>query len=251
MKTAVLVWGEFREFENAHKSWNFLKDLNYDIYFSTWDNTIEKNELLNIDINESVSEDRILKYFPNATINIETQFWSHSPSKVIHHWRKLFNMVQISNIEYDNVMLIRPDIVLDESHDKFEPILHKLNDERIIYGLGSIQSQKPPVYLFVGDCMFVGKLKLMREIFLSFPPPDITRRNIHYHLSKHFIENDIFVESIHGNIFKSYFIMRSIHRNYLNLPFTEQQKIAEGWFIAKYENRKTDFITNLLNEKTC
>jgi len=236
MKTAVLVWGEFREFENAHKSWNFLRDLDYDIYVSTWDNTVEKNELLNIDIYESVTKERILKYFPNAIINIEAQFSSSPPSKVVHHWRKLFNLSYMSGIEYDNIILIRTDIVLDELHESFNLIIDNLSDERIIYGLGNIQSQKPPIYLFVADCMFMGKTNIMREIFLSFPPPDVTRRDIHYHLSKHFIENDVYVENMHGNVFQ-YFIMRSVNRDFLHLTFSEQQKIAEDWWFAKYHNK--------------
>jgi hypothetical protein len=249
MKTAVLIWGEFREFENAHKSWNFLNKIDYDIYFSTWETTRETNDLLNIDLCENVTSDRILKYFPNATINIETPFWSSPPSKVVHHWRKLFNMAYISGINYDNIILIRPDIVLDELHESFELIFNNLSDERIVYALSNIQSKAPPVYLFVADCMFFGKTEIMREAFLSFPPPDITRRDIHYHLSKHFIENDIFVENVHGNVFQ-YFIMRSINRNFLHLTYNEQRKIAEEWYYAKYHNQTPTTILNLINQNT-
>ena len=248
MKTAVLVFGEFREFENAHKSWNFLRFLDYDLYMSTWNTTRESNELLSIDLYEEINEEKILKYFPNAKVNIETPFWSDPPSKVVHHWRKLFNMMQISGIEYDNVILLRPDIVLDELHDSFELLINNLSEDRIIYGLGNIQSQKPPTYLFVADCMFLGRTNIMREAFLSFPPPDITRRNIHYHLAKHFIENDIFVENMHGNIFQ-YFIMRSTGRNFVNLTYGEQLKIAEEWWYAKYHKEIPEKTIEALNRK--
>jgi hypothetical protein len=233
MKTAVLIWGEFREFENAHKSWNFLNLLDYDVYFSTWETSHEINEKLNIDLFENITKDKILKYFPTAVINIEPQFFSKPPAKVVHHWRKLFNMAYMSGINYDNVILIRPDIVLDELHESFELIINNLTDERIIYGLSNILSQAPPVYLFVADCMFFGKTEIMREAFLSFPPPDITRKDIHYHLAKHFIENDIFVKNMHGDVFQ-YFIMRSINRNFLDLTYNEQRKIAEEWWYTKY-----------------
>lgn len=246
MKTAVLVYGEFREFENSHKSWNFLKLLDYDIYFSTWNTSVEKNEFLKYDVSDVVTEDKILKYFPNAIINIEEPFWSSPPSKVTHHWRKLFNMVQMSNKNYDIIILIRPDIYLKELHHSFNEVLTNINDERIIYGLSNIQSQKPPIFLFVADCMWVGKTKLMEEIFLSFPPPDITRKNIHYHLSKHFINNDVYVENIHGNIF-DYFIMRGVNRLFLDKSYDEQKKIAEDWWYSKHHNFVSENIRKLLN----
>ena len=59
---AIIVYGEYREFEIAQKSWDFLKTMDSDFYFSTWDisnqdETIEK---------QIISEDMIKKYFPNA-----------------------------------------------------------------------------------------------------------------------------------------------------------------------------------------
>ena len=54
MKTAVLVSGMYREFDIAVKSWNFLKDIDCDIYFSTWEKSVQNSEILNIHIEEHI-----------------------------------------------------------------------------------------------------------------------------------------------------------------------------------------------------
>jgi hypothetical protein len=65
MKTAVLVFGEYREFKNAHKTWKFLNNIDYDIYMSTWTTTNDVNSALGIDLHTTIDETDILKYFPN------------------------------------------------------------------------------------------------------------------------------------------------------------------------------------------
>ena len=47
MKVGVMVYGQYRDFEIAVKSWNFL-DNGYDFYFSTWDKSKQFNNSLNI-----------------------------------------------------------------------------------------------------------------------------------------------------------------------------------------------------------
>ena len=43
MKTAIFVYGQYRDFDVVVKSWNFLNDLDCDVYFSTWDKSYQKN----------------------------------------------------------------------------------------------------------------------------------------------------------------------------------------------------------------
>ena len=47
-KMAVLINGEFREFDIAIKSWKFMNEIDCDFYVSTWDKTIQINKKLNI-----------------------------------------------------------------------------------------------------------------------------------------------------------------------------------------------------------
>jgi hypothetical protein len=46
MEVAVMVYGQYRDFEIAVKSWNFL-DSGYDFYFSTWNNSKQYSRKLN------------------------------------------------------------------------------------------------------------------------------------------------------------------------------------------------------------
>jgi len=245
MKIAVLVFGEFREFENAHKSWTFLNNIDYDIYVSTWNCSHEINEEhLNINLYEEVTSDRILKYFPEATINISEPITSSPVTKVDYHWRKLFNMVRISGKEYDNVILIRPELMMKETGELYKLINTKITDP-IIYNLSGIVLHKPPVFLYVQDVFFLGSYKLMRDTFLSFYPPDITYKDIHFHLSKHFINNDVYIETVFPNIVLSYYMMRTVHRKFLNEDFDKQVKISEEWWLSKHRHIRPNEILKL------
>lgn len=246
-KTAVLVYGEFREFEYAHKTWSFLNYIDYDIYFSTWDVTEESNEFLGTHIREDVTPDRILKYFPNAIADVrDDQHLFNTPeTKMIFHWRNLFNMLTFSGNIYDNVVLLRPDLYLVE-RNRIDTLLYNLKSDRI-YGLSEIMIQEPPSLLFVQDCLFIGKLEKIKWALLTFGPPDTSFRNIHYHLGMHFLTNFIYVESIQVHYF-DYYVMRSINRDFLNHSFETQKKLSEEWYFSKKMKNKPVLYNNLKKE---
>jgi hypothetical protein len=245
MKTAILVFGEFREFELSHKTWEFLNHIDYDLFISTWETSRELNPLMNIDLCEKVTPDRIIKYFPNATIFIGNGNELQSPTnKMIFHWRKLFNMVALSGVEYENTILIRTDIYIKEIKS-INHLFSKLKNDRI-YGLSKITSQEPPTFLFTQDCLFFGKTNILRESLLTFIPPDTSYKDIHYHLSKHFLNNDVYVESIHYDYYV-YYVMRSVNRKFLNYDFETQKKISEEWYNSKKMNVKPELYYELLD----
>ena len=70
MKTAVLVSGMCRQFDIAVKSWKFLNDLDCDVYFSTWKKSVQSSKVLNMYIEEDITEDMILEHIPNAKVKI-------------------------------------------------------------------------------------------------------------------------------------------------------------------------------------
>ena len=39
MRIAVFVYGMYREFDRAVPSWNFINDLNCDVYVSSWNHS--------------------------------------------------------------------------------------------------------------------------------------------------------------------------------------------------------------------
>ena len=70
MKTAILVFGEYREFNNAHKTWKFLNNIDYDLYVSTWNTSNDVNDLLGINLHTTIDETDILNAVEKqATIN--------------------------------------------------------------------------------------------------------------------------------------------------------------------------------------
>jgi hypothetical protein len=93
----------------------FLNDERVDVYVSTWDRSIVKNERLNLDINDTITEDGVrndLK-IPGATILIEPEecFVSRRYNdKMIHRWLSGFEMIKNSGIEYNYVLVMRPDL---------------------------------------------------------------------------------------------------------------------------------------------
>jgi hypothetical protein len=244
MKTAVLVFGEYREFKNAHKTWKFLNNIEYDMYVSTSNTSSDVNNILGINLHTTIDKMDILKYFPNAKISIKSDtVYGMVSTKMVHHWRTLFNMMTMSGIEYDNVILLRPDIYFDNT-DLIESLLIKLPNTNILYGLSRVNHPPPPEYMYVNDCLFIGNMELMRNTFLSMFEPDITRKGIHYHLAKHFINNDIYIQPIHepDNIFG---IMRALHRDYLHCNFTELKEIGEIYFETKHMNPTNTRIDKL------
>jgi len=243
-KLAVLVGGEFREFENAHKTWGFLKDFDYDIFISTWDMSYEINEKLNINLSEKVTSDRIRKYFPNAIINIQDDFNVNIESsyKMLHHWKMLYYMLMKSGNEYDTILLIRPDICLSYE-DNFSEMINNILDDRI-YNLSWVQQIPPPGYAYVNDVFFIGKTPMMLKVIAEFPNPFNLNKSIHYHLAKYFFKNNIYVD---GSLQLSirFFIMRSIHRYFLDENFDKQIDLSnEWWSIKHYNGELTDYFKN-------
>jgi hypothetical protein len=137
MKIAVLVSGEYREFDLAHKNWKFLNYPNVDCYFSTWDITKEKNLKLNIDIEEEVTLSRIEKFIKLKDYNIENQDVLNLDyiKKMFYHWDRVIDLMEKSQIAYDIAILIRPDIILcyNEQID-FMSFLDTIK-ENCLYGL--------------------------------------------------------------------------------------------------------------------
>ncbi len=156
MRIAVLFCGEYRQFDIAIKSFEFLNQLDCDYYFSTWNVSSQKNPNLNINLNEKVHEDMVLKYLPNASVNI-VDITKHpelndNTKKMIFHWKNALNMVKDSGRQYDVIIVTRPDSYLRINF----PIdyFNKMNLKDRIYGIDRIS--------LVGKNMFT-----MDDTFIS------------------------------------------------------------------------------------
>jgi hypothetical protein len=182
----------YREFDIAVKSWDFLNNINCDVYFSTWDTSKQKNIRLGIIIDEEVTEERIKKHINDATILIQSEdnyMELTNPQKLIHHWKNCLKMVKDSGKQYDLIMLTRPDSYKDIS----EPYqrLFKYNKPNTIYGLEKIivNNNEP----FIQDIFFIGSFDVMANLIETIPS---TITSIHQDLSKHILELGYVVETV-------------------------------------------------------
>lgn len=238
MKLALLIAGEYREFEIAIKSWKFLKD-NSDCYFSTWDTTSENIPALDIDFTEEVTEDRIRKYLPNANIKIENPDplkFIHNWQKMIYKWKDVITMMLDSGKEYDAVMLTRPDHYLNyEDDSKFESFMRNMEDDTLyilnLYGAD--------VNYYIPDFVFWGKPNEIKKLLsLLIESVNIEQCNVHLWLADQFKQ---LYKQIKCVDFLDYENPNSLVRsNAREIPehdiniFTIQQT-ADIWFCAKHD----------------
>lgn len=198
MKTAVLVSGMYREFDIAIKSWKFLKDLDCDVYFSTWKKSIQSSKVLDIHIEEDVTEDMILKHIPNANIKLyDVNDYDFSGDKEYHNHKHLFllksslNMIKESGIEYDMLIMTRPD---NYSFYNYTPDYYeKLIKEDVLFGLTPIYiTGKPSLeQYFLLDYFFMGHFKTLYNVIDSLPTNMIG--NIHTEFAKSVMKLDYYV----------------------------------------------------------
>ena len=99
MKIAVIVYGMYREFDIAVKSWNFIDDSDFDFYFSTWSKSIQKCEPLGYDLNEDINT----KFENNNVIYVECNY--HKLFKKWIPFKKTDSMDNISSVNQIQIIL--------------------------------------------------------------------------------------------------------------------------------------------------
>lgn len=159
MNIAVLVFGEYREFDNAVKSWKFLKEFNCDVYFSTWNKSIQIKEDLNINLIEEITKERIKNHLPNAIISIKNQddctFLNGNTQKMFYHWKESFKMMKESGKSYDSIMLLRPDLHFElDDHT----IFNTFDKDNVLYcnKLINASGYIPPKPFLLTDTFYYG-----------------------------------------------------------------------------------------------
>jgi hypothetical protein len=176
MKVAVIIYGQLRELDISIKSWDFIKILDCDFYFSNWSKTYVQSGNLGIKDIRYIDKQDILKNIPNAKINIinEDDYFpyeiykdaDYKSARVVFHMKNALRMIKESGIKYDYIMLTRSDMFL-----KFNfPIsdLYKMNDKDKIYGITDIHiNDKNQLFMF--DCFFFGDYGVMSRMIRNIP----------------------------------------------------------------------------------
>lgn len=249
MKIAILIAGEYREFAIAHKFWSFLNWENVDCYFSTWDDSYRiLGKLEYTRILETITDQDILNIIPKCKIDIgyyqkvNDTAW-HSSSLMINRWKKAINMMSSSGIEYDRVILIRPDLALKYDEDIFKNFMYSYPiDDSSLHGLtasGTLdQDQNLKSLGQMSDLLLIGTYNGILKL-LNIPEDDLQSSaseykdiNIHSFLAKH-------CGKIYDNFYNSpiddMFVIRNNSRDQPLLTFDEYKLQSREWWESRYK----------------
>lgn len=164
-KIAVLISGEYRTFGLCRKTMKFLDDPRVDIYFSTWDKTVYDMPKLNLHREETVTLEQIQKDLgKDAVIEIEPHDLIDERrynSKMIHRWKRGFELIKNSNIVYDYVLVMRPDLFFDEHADHSFNFLEKYTDSLASGWANALDTG------FLNDVIFFSSYTKINELFAS------------------------------------------------------------------------------------
>ncbi len=212
-KIAVLISGEYREFEIAHKSWEFINNPNVDFYFSTWEVSTQKNDKLGIQVKENITESVIRKYLPNCkNIDIGSSSLLKMVNKtnnqrMVNRWLKSIEMVEASGIHYDICIVIRPDLFLTYNSDVFYKFLDTIEDN-CLYLLSD-----PSIGYWVQDFMLIATKNSITNL-MKLPINELEEeKNIHTWLAKELVKIFSSIHQIKGIIHHKTHIVRPNSRN--------------------------------------
>ena len=199
MKLAILVYGEYRQFDISVKSWKFLDDFDCDVYVSTWDKSVQINKNLDINLVQDITEEKIRNLIPDAKILILNEERDYplknndyerdrNSRRLLFHWYKLNEMMKQSNVQYDGVFLIRNDLYVTNYQ---KCVLDRNDLEDRIIGLNHIQITGNNEY-FLPDVYFYGTQKNISNMIdlLDYENPP----NIHTYIARVVLELGLYVE---------------------------------------------------------
>ncbi len=215
MRAALLICGEYREFKMAQKTWDFLKDIECDIFVSTWNKSKQVNKNLNIDIEEDITLKDITEYFPSATVSILDEkdyindftgesVYDTNIKKMIFHWKNSYELMKQTKKEYDIIILTRPDNFI--KYDSHGSKLFNNNKKRTLYGVKYItirgidmtklkyDENTSDYTYFVDDTFVMGNWYEMNN-FLQNLNSNFTK-SIHNELSKYILSLNYFVDVV-------------------------------------------------------
>jgi hypothetical protein len=189
---AVLIYGEYRDFDKAVKTWDFLKNYHCDYYFSTWDTSRGTPIISNM----------ITDHLPKCTYDIVNKdsvyptYPGDTACYIYYHWINLFRMIQ--DKKFDKIILIRTDLY----YKKPNPLVKVDFKNDRIYGLYPAMQVigLNPIKFFTNDQFFIGNYDVMVSAFddlndkHSHPTDEIY--TTHYHFPQWLYEKNILIEEI-------------------------------------------------------
>jgi hypothetical protein len=141
MKIAVLIAGEYREFAIAHKFWTFLGWPDVDCYFSTWTQSCRVTDDVHMPYTCEIITTENIRSLINVidleiTELVVEELGNHFTTwKMISRWKSAINLLRKSKIQYDRVILIRPDIALAYDEKLFKEFIYQSFNDNDLYGI--------------------------------------------------------------------------------------------------------------------
>lgn len=164
-RIAVLISGEYRTFKHCRKSMTFLDSPLVDVYVSTWNVTTNNCKKINLSVTESVTEKTILDDLgktPRGMLidDIGSFVQKKYNSAMIYRWLRGIELIKNSNIQYDYVIVVRPDLFFSSN----TPIrLDKINAYK--NKLGTIWTSDLKTADKLADVILVSDFHTMEKIF--------------------------------------------------------------------------------------
>lgn len=251
MKIAILIAGEYREFAIAHKSWTFLNWPDVDCYFSTWAENYRVFPDIKINqIRETVTVEDIHSLIRVVDLDVKelddnTRSSKCTTWKMIDRWKSALSLLKKSNIHYDRVILIRPDIALEYDEELFKNFVYESSaSDNDLYGLTYTDLNTPFPLKERGqmcDLMLLGTqnsilklLDLPTDEFFSIENGAIkyAQVDVHNYLAKFcLVAYDRFLNMP----IKDQCIVRTNCRTLVNPSFYEYKLKAKEWWEIKYK----------------
>lgn len=164
MKIAVLISGEYRTFGICRDTMKFLDDPRVDIYITTWDKTIYDEAKIGYHVKEDITVEQIEADMRKpAVIDIEpcdTVKELRYNSKMVHKWKRGLQLIKDSNVEYDYVLMIRPDLFFTRAVNHSFNFVEKYKDK---LGFGWFHPETQPGFL--NDIIVFSSYNLIMSLF--------------------------------------------------------------------------------------
>lgn len=247
MKIAVLISGEYREFPIAHKFWSFLSWADVDCYFATWKYSFATQADTSVESpKELITSEQIHNYIKVVDLDISDRVVIdqryYSGWAMINRWHKAISLMQESGIQYDRVILIRPDLALEYEEDVFKQFVYEIIDnDNNLYGMTGTNLGQPVPLATLGrmnDVILIGTqnsiMKLMQlplEEFFNAGEPDVpVVVDIHKYLAKHC---SVIYESLFNMPIPGQCIVRTNCRTLINPTYNDCKLKAKVWWEEK------------------
>lgn len=232
---AVLIGGEYREFESCWKSWDFLQELSHDVFMSTWSTTerfIGGNNTLS---EETVTQEQVLNVIKQEPkfLNIQDQMgYRRRANKQIHHWHTVIANFLPYKHDYKCALIIRPDLFVGNNEFvKFVRNYHDMEDR--LYTSGPThRSSVPPHNLTVMDQFFISSPDKIVENILTLPFQSEKAENheiidLHGHMANHYHSLGEDVLGLYGEY--QFCLMRPNTRGIDNINFDTVLRLGKEW----------------------